>query len=344
MFALLFLAAIQFQGGVFRITNWDAPAEAPAAGWQSIFSLYAGPARAAELPPLLGTYSVEAGELVFRPRFPLSAGMHVRAVFQAPGEPPVESAFDVPAGAVPDATTRVSQVYPTSNILPANALKLYIYFSAPMRRGDSWTHLRLLRDDGVRVEYPFLELDQELWDRDYRRFTVLFDPGRIKRGLASRAEAGPALEPGRTYTLVIERAWLDGRGAPLADEFRKTFRVVPDDRVPPDPKKWHIAAPRAGTREPLVLSFPKPLDYALLQHEIEVSGMHGEVSVTPGEKEWRFVPDAPWTPREYEIVIRTTLEDVAGNHINRPFDVDTFDPITKSVSSETVTLRVRPRP
>lgn len=343
MFALLLLAAIQFQGGVFRVSNWDAPAETPPAGWQTVLSVYAGPAAADNLPPLLGSYTVEAGELVFRPRFPLSPGMHVRAVFQAPGAAEIEATFDIPSGAALQPTTRVAQVYPTANVLPANALKFYIYFSAPMQRGDSWTHLRLLREDGTRVDYPFLELDQELWDRDNRRFTVLFDPGRIKRGLASLAEAGPALEPGRTYTFVVERTWKDGRGAPLAEEFRKTFRVAPDDRTPPDPKKWRITAPRAGTRDALVLTFPKPLDYALLQHEIEITGMRGEISVSKEEKEWRFVPDTEWSAREYRIAIRTTLEDIAGNHINRPFDVDTFDPITKSVAAESVVLKVKPR-
>jgi hypothetical protein len=340
VFALLFWAAIQFQGGVFRVSGWDAPAEAPPAGWQSLLSVYAG---APGVPPLLGAYTVEAGELIFRPRFPLSPGMHVRAVFQAPGTAEIEAAFDVPAGAAIEPTTRVAQVYPTANVLPANALKFYIYFSAPMQRGDSWTHLRLLREDGTPVDYPFLELDQELWDRDHLRFTVLFDPGRIKRGLASRAEAGPALEPGRTYTFVVDRAWRDGHGAPLAQEFRKTFRVAPEDRTPPDPRKWRIAAPRAGTREPLVLTFSKPLDYALLQHEIEIAGMRGAVSVAREEREWRFVPGTPWAAREYRIEIRTTLEDIAGNHINRPFDVDTFDPITKTVTSDLVTLKMRPR-
>ena len=115
-----------------------------------------------------------------------------------------------------------------------------------MRKGDSWKHLHLLRD-GAPVAYPFLELDQELWDRDQRRFTVLFDPGRIKRGLASLAEAGPALEEGHTYTLVIDRDWLDARGAPLEEEFRKQFRVAAADRTPPDPKKWRVTAPRAGS-------------------------------------------------------------------------------------------------
>jgi hypothetical protein len=339
VFALLLIAAIQFQGGVFRVSNWDAPAE-PAAGWQSVFAVYAGAAK--DSPPLLGTYSVESGELVFRPRFPLSPGLHVRAVFHPPGDSDIETTFDIPAATLTP-TTRVAQIYPSASVLPANALKLYIYFSAPMRRGDSWRHLRLLRDDGVTIDYPFLELDQELWDRDHRRFTVLFDPGRIKRGLASRAEAGPALEPGRTYTLVVDPAWQDGNGAPLAQEFRKTFRVAADLRTPPDPKKWRISAPRAGTRDPLVLNFERPLDYALLQHEIEISGMSGQISIAQEETEWRFTPDTPWEARDYPIVIRTTLEDLAGNHINRPFDVDTFNPITQSVAAETVILHVRPK-
>ena len=181
-----------------------------------------------------------------------------------------------------------------SDILPANALKLYVYFSAPMRRGDSWKHLHLLRD-GAPVEYPFLELDQELWDRDQRRFTVLFDPGRIKRGLASLAEAGPALEEGHNYTLVIDRDWLDGRGAPAgARSIRKDFRAAAADRIPPDPKKWRVTAPRAGTSDQLVIHFPKPLDYALLQHEIEVTGVTGKVAVARDETEWRFTPDSPW--------------------------------------------------
>ena len=104
-----------------------------------------------DVPPLLGTYSLESSSLVFRPRFPLSPGMHVRAVFQPPDGPRIESAFDIPAAAPLAATTRVAQVYPSAGVLPANALKLYVYFSAPMRKGDSWKHLHLLRD-GAPVE------------------------------------------------------------------------------------------------------------------------------------------------------------------------------------------------
>jgi hypothetical protein len=327
-------AVIRMGDGVFRVTGVPA-GEEPAGGWSGVFAVYAG---AGDVPALLGTYSVEEGELVFRPRYPLAPGMHVRAVFRD-----AEATFDVPKAAPVAPTTRVSHVYPSSDVLPANALKLYVFFSAPMQKGDSWKYLSLLREDGSKVDYPFLEVDQELWDRDNRRFTVLFDPGRIKRGLASLQEAGPALEEGRRYTLVISREWRDGRDAPLLEEYRKTFRVAPADRVPPDPANWRIAPPKGGSSDALVITFPEPLDYALLQHEIEVKGVTGTIAVGRGETEWRFTPDRPWRSGSYKIVVRTTLEDLAGNHILRAFDVDTFDPVTRKVVAETVMLPLRIR-
>jgi hypothetical protein len=343
MLALLLAAAIHMDGGGFRVSDWQ-PGPEPASGWQSVLAVYAGPP--ADVPPLVGAYSIDGGELVFRPRYPLAAGLHVRAVFQAPGggTDRIEAEFEIPKAPAVQPCAYVAHVYPSGNTLPANALKLYVYFSAPMSRGNSWAHIRLLRDDNTVVAAPFLELDQELWDRDNRRFTILFDPGRIKRGLASLAEAGPALEAGRSYTLLISRDWLDGRGVPMVEEYRKTFRVTSDDRVPPDPGKWRVTPPHAGTSEPLVIRFPKPLDYALLQHEIEITpSVAGTVSVGADETEWRFSPQSPWMRGDYKIVVHTDLEDLAGNHILRAFDVDTFDPITPKLTAETVTVALRLR-
>ena len=129
-------------GGVFRVTGWTFGAE-PAEGWGALFAVYAGPG---DVPPMLGTWSVEAGSLVFRPRFPLAPGMRVRAVFRPPGAPAVTAAFDLPKAAPLVSTTRVAHVYPSTGVLPANQLKLYIYFSAPMSKGESWRHIRLLRE------------------------------------------------------------------------------------------------------------------------------------------------------------------------------------------------------
>jgi hypothetical protein len=193
------------------------------------------------------------------------------------------------------------------------------------------------------VVLPFLELDQELWDRDSTRLTVLFDPGRIKRGLLPLKEIGPAIEEGGAYTLVVDREWLDGRGAPLAERYLKSFRVGPPDREPIDPAKWRIDGPRTGTREPLVIGFGEPLDYALLQHTITVPGVTGAIEVGRDETEWRLTPDQPWGAREYQVVVQTALEDLAGNHVGRAFDVDVFDPITNAIPRETVSVRFRPK-
>jgi hypothetical protein len=46
---------------------------------------------------------------------------------------------------------------------------------------------------------------------------------------------------------------------------------------------------------------------------------------------------------DYQVVIQTTLEDLAGNHVGRAFDVDTFDRVTRSVSRETTSLPFRIR-
>ena len=330
--------AIVMEAGVFRVTGWRA-ATPPLNGWSSLLAIYAGEG---DVPPLLGAYSVTDGALVFTPRFPVAPGIHIRAVFQAPGGVPLEVTFDVLKAAVPSATTRVAHVYPSTGILPENQLKFYVYFSAAMGKGQAWQKIHLLDPDGARVVLPFLELDEELWDRDNTRLTVLFDPGRIKRGLLPLKEDGPAIEAGKHYTLVIDRDWPDGRGAPLAEEFRKEFRVGPADRTPPNPAKWRIGAPHAGTTEALVLDFPKPMDYALLQHLLEVVGpggrVAGSVTVVRDETEWRFTPREPWKAGDYQVVIQTILEDLAGNHVGRAFDADTFDRVTRSVSRDTTSL------
>src|SRR5262249_38751105 len=122
-------AAVRMEGGVFRVPWTTAE---PAAGWSSVLAVYAG---RGDVPPLSGKYSLDGGILTFTPRYPLSPGIHVRAVFRG-----VESAFDLPKAAPKPSTTRVAQVYPTTDRIPENQLKLYIFFSAPMQRGDAWTH------------------------------------------------------------------------------------------------------------------------------------------------------------------------------------------------------------
>jgi hypothetical protein len=332
--------AIQSDGASFRVTGWRA-GDAPSGGWASLFTVHAGEG---DVPPLLGVYTVENATLVFRPRFPISPGVRVYARFRPPNGDVVEAVFQRDKEPVAP-TVSVKAVYPTTDMLPENQLKFYVEFTGPMSRGEAWRHVGLLDRNGDPVDLPFLEIDQELWDRNQTRLTVLFDPGRIKRGVLPLEQAGPAIEDGGQYTLVIDQNWRDAAGSPLKGGYRKTFRVGSPDRDPPDPKTWRITPPAAGTRQPLVVDFSEPMDYALLLRLLSASGPSGPVtgvaSVACQETQWRFVPDAPWRAGQYHLLTDTALEDLAGNRIDQPFDVDVFDPVSRRMERRTVSLPFR---
>ncbi len=317
--------------------------------WQRRLAVYAfakGAEDDGERPAMLGHYSLENERLLFTPRFALEPGVRYRAVFRAgarAGEgTTLSEEFELPAA--PDrAPAKIAAVFPSSDRLPENQLKFYLHFSAAMSRGEAYDRVHLLAAGGRPVELPFLELGEELWDPRGRRFTLLFDPGRIKRGLKPREEAGPTLEEGKTYTLVVDAAWRDAAGRPLAGQLRKTFSVGPPDDVSPDPANWKLKPPRAGEHEPLEARFPEPLDHALLERQLWVETdegrpLAGSIAIDQQETRWRFTLRDVWKPGRYQLVVVKTLEDLAGNSVGRPFEVDELKPVTREVASEEVRL------
>jgi hypothetical protein len=287
-------------------------------------------------PPLLGVHEWSESGVRFLPRFPLSPGVSYRATVSAMSGLDGARTLDI---SIPSAktspTARVTAVYPSGEVLPENLLKFYIHFSEPMRRGQAYQRVHLIRSNGEAVPDPFLELGEELWDPQGTRFTLLFDPGRIKRGLKPREEVGPALEEGETYRLVVDGDWLDAAGQPLRESFSKTFRVTSPDDDSPDFARWGILAPPAGTRTPLQVRFPEPLDHAMLERVllVRVAGggdLSGVVKVSAGETLWEFLPDDVWRAGNYRLEVDSQLEDRAGNSLERPFEVDVFRAIERS--------------
>ena len=325
------------------------------ASWKKILAVYvAGQAPRGDIPPMLGSYRVGETALRFTPKYSLKAGLRYRVMFQpaAVGDPHAESYpgdravvvyITVPV-APRGEPTRVVAVYPSADTLPENQLRFYLHFSAPMSRGEVYQRVRLLDERGRPVAFPFLEIGEELWDRTGTRITLLIDPGRIKRGLRPREEDGPVLEAGKKYSLVIDKRWKDATGQPLAENFEKRFSAGEPIEVALDPAGWKIEPP-AGGAEPLVLRFPRPLDHALLGRTIAVHGpggepISGEVTIADQEKTWRFTPDEAWSAGTHHLVIDKTLEDLVGNRIGVPFEVDQTGPIEKEVKQELFRLPV----
>lgn len=312
----------------------------PPGGWESVLVVRTGDDTA---PALLGAYTIDNGELVFRPRFPISPDVRYRVVFHPPGATAVTTIIAAPQRAATPAA-RVEQVYPSGDVLPANTLRLYVYFSAPMSRGEAAAHLRVLDESGKALQGIFLPRE-ELWDPSNRRLTLTFDPGRIKRGLVSNSRMGTPIADGARYTLVIDREWPDARGMSLVAEYRKTFRGGPPLRTPPDPRTWPIAAPRAGSSEPLTITFAQPMNYALLQRMIRIESsagtIAGSIAVDRAETMWRFTPASAWRAGPYRLVVDGAIEDVAGNRPGLPFDVESVEPPTAAAAPRPIVLPFR---
>ena len=44
----------------------------------------------------------------------------------------------------------------------------------------------------------------------------------------------------------------------------------------------------------------------------------------------------PWKQGQHQLVVQTTIEDLAGNNIGKPFDVDLFEGVQRRLTTSTV--------
>ncbi|MEP7210410.1 MAG: hypothetical protein ABI740_06205 [Alphaproteobacteria bacterium] len=318
--------AIVYDGRAFHVEHWKGSAPR-AGGWPAALVIRAGDDPTA--PQLIGDYKVINNRLTFTPRFPPSDGVKLHAVFHpGNGRPDVVADFGSDPKTIIPSTT-VAHLYPSAQTWPANTLKFYLTFSAPMARGEAYTHIHIRDAEGKLVEKPFVEIDQELWDPSSTRLTVLFDPGRIKRGLVDNEHSGPPLVEDRRVTLEVDPGWRDARGAPLAEGFGRVIDVSAAVRTPVAVKDWRIDAPPSPGAD-LVVTFPRPMDAALAQRTLTVrrdgKEIDGQIQLESDETAWRFTPAARWRPGHYQLHVDGVIEDLAGNRLGKVFDVDLKDP------------------
>ncbi len=199
-------------------------------------------------------------------------------------------------------------VTPSGDSVPENLLRIELRLARPLAHPLAMDRVRLLDGRGALVEGAFLDLP--LPGDGGRTIALLLHPGRVKTGVGANLALGRALHAGEDVTLVVDDPQL---GAPL----RKRWHVEPAQGRALLAGAWQVAAPRAGSREPLSVTFRSPLT-ASGAGLVGVRGIGGDrlagrATLQAGETVWRFVPARPWRAGEYAIVVHPRLEDVAGN-------------------------------
>jgi hypothetical protein len=272
--------------------------------------------------PVQGSYRYAGTSVEFLPAFPFEPGVQYRVEVPTASDRTWSARFELPAAV--SAAPLVREVWPAGDELPANLLRFYITFSNPMERGWQNRKVALLDSEGDELDHVFMNFAQELWSPDQMRLTILFDPGRIKRGVGPHVRLGPALHAGARYTLRVEGGWPDAHGG-FTEAFEKRFVVAPAIHSALDPASWTVTAPPSGSLEALELEFDRAVDHALAVRLIEpqdASGrpVDGRAEVSSDGRWWRFHPLSPWDVGTYTVRVDSDLEDLAGNNLDGPLD------------------------
>ncbi len=301
--------------------------------WQRMFSVKlhspSTMTKVAELPNVAGQYEYIETGFQFAPKFRPSCGLTYHISVSVDGCKPATAQISIADGpSMSIDRPKIKAYYPSSDSVPENVLRLYIHFSKPMARGQVAQHIRLLDEDNDLIPHAFIVGPLgELWDKEQKRLTLLLDPGRIKRGVGPNRRLGPALKARAALPPSPDGQFKDAKGRCLGAETRKTYTVEPAVRDSVQPQLWTTSAPRSGSREAVNIRFKRSLDHGMLGHSITVHGGNGErikglVSVGAGEESWRFTPATPWKQPAYTIRVADRLEDISGNSVRTPLDVE----------------------
>lgn len=228
-------------------------------------------------------------------------------------------------GAAEYTAVNVVAVYPSTDKIPVNLLRFYIYFSQPMREGNFLDYIHLLDENGKEITGVFFDNQYELWNEDYTRLTILIDPGRVKTGLAAHEKMGRAFEVGKKYQLHIDKNWQTINGASLDQSFIKEFKGVAAQMEGINQSNWNVELPKSGTKTALKIHFGKALDHISAQRFIVILGknekrLEGKVALNEDETVLSFYPSENWQSTSYQILINARLEDIVGNNLNGAFD------------------------
>ena len=292
--------------------------------------------------PIAGRYTRDGNTVAFSPAFGFVPGQDYVARAMTTRDNAQLVPFQI-ASEAPTLDAVVTGIYPSGDVLPENVLRFYIHFATPMAPHVAFDYIKLRDASGTADDAAFMKFKQELWNADRTRLTVLIDPGRIKRNVATNVELGPALLEGQRYTLEIDAGWPSADGRSILPGFTKSFAVGAPLRTLPNLAHWEATRPCVGTQGALYVTFDRPFDRHLLDQSIHVTGgdgrdIEGILIVGGNERSLIFTQHAAWSVDAIQIIVDATLEDVAANNFRDLLDHVGNDTIDETKNVLTVPL------
>ena len=272
---------------------------------------------------ILGGFSTKNDTLFYTPVIPFSEG----ETYQILKKDVVLGEFKVHISRIKEQVV-LQDMYPLTDTVPENLLKVYLVFSKPMQQVQNALNFIKVIDENTQKEVDiFLSLETELWNKEHTEFTLWLDPGRIKKDLIPNKKLGNPLQKQHTYKIIIDKNWLSAKGNPLDKEYQKKLYVVDKKAVKPAIGEIQITKPTANTLQKMIMNFNQKIDMMLIDKNVsfyddKYNTVEGEFTFLKGSKNVIFTPKQIWKKGNYSIEIKSSLEDLAGNNFNRLFDTD----------------------
>lgn len=272
---------------------------------------------------MLGNFTMDGQRMVFSPVIPFTEGKYYEVFSEN------ELYFEFSIQPLKDRKKpSLLAILPKLDTVPENLLKMYFKFDVPMQQTQPTLDFIQVIDLNTKKEASiFLPLENELWNRDKTQLTLWLDPGRIKKDLIPNKEKGIPIQKGHRYRIKISQNLRSRAGATMIKEYQKEFYVHDRDEQSPDIQKWKLTIPMVGTREALGVEFGESLDPILVDETLKIFdklGKEVEIGLLTSLRgdNTILIPAINWKKGSYNLVVESRLEDLAGNNLNRLFDVD----------------------
>ncbi|SNS92902.1 hypothetical protein SAMN05421640_1665 [Ekhidna lutea] len=298
--------------------------------WSSFFYVQTSPSG----PAVLGAYGIETNHLSFTPKFLPDPNIKYLVTFSYPklaellsGQIEETSIYsDVASFEPPEATQpEVISFIPKLHDVPANLLRFYVYFSAPMSLQNPYDFITIEDKNGKALVDPFVIVPEGLWNIDHTRLTLLLHPGRVKQGVGPNMTLGDVLLAGNSYTLKIDPAWKGSSGEPLKEAFTQTINATNPLRGAMNINNWALKAKVNNGIGILTVVTDHPLDQPLAQRMLFLRNMEGQILPVQINFENPEQLQILWRhqgSQELELLIDPRLEDVCGNTPHYAFDLE----------------------
>lgn len=219
-------------------------------------------------------------------------------------------------------------IHPKSPVWPENILRFHLAFEFPMDTEFALRFVDLFRASGERVHGAFVDLPNGLWTTDQKVLTILFHPGRVKRGLRANIDLGRAIQEGERLAIRVSGGMRDAYGNRLGKDVWFEFTTGP--AVLTSFEKIQMTYRVNGNDQETAIRIPsdRPIDWLSARSSLfarDANGAEVPVLVEDDTVGLLLRPESAWPHGTIYVSAGEKLEDSCGNRQTVPFEINQGD-------------------